>query len=79
MRFALPPTADEPGELHVIIESFRQNQREVFAEVKGVFRNAEIGGASLGVAESNIERVRAFVRKGVGSFLRQYDAAEEAN
>src|SRR5690606_18896376 len=42
LRLVFPETPEQPYTLQVLIESFRQNPREVYAEVKGLFNNAGI-------------------------------------
>ncbi len=79
LRFVMPRTEDHPGELHVIIESYRHNQREVFVETKGIYSGEQITADSLDSLRDNMERVRTFISHHVYPFLQQYDAAPKGN
>jgi hypothetical protein len=73
IRFILPETPENPGTLHVIVESFRHSTKEVFVEVKGVFGNQHISGDSLEGAISNIRIVRSFITDSLFPYLDQFD------
>ncbi len=77
LRFVLPATPEDPGELHVLIESFRHDPREVFVEVKGIFGNATIGADTLDAAIDNIRFVRSFIVDRVFPYLDQFDTPAE--
>ena len=73
LRFVLPATPDLPGDLHIIIESFRRRPNEVFVEAKGIFPEQQIGPASLQTAQENIQILRDFISENISPFLAQYD------
>lgn len=73
MRFVLPATGDHPGDLHVVIESFRNSRNEVFVEAKGVYRDLTLGPGDLEKAADHLRAVRAFTADNVHTFLQQYD------
>jgi len=73
LRFVLPATPDHPGDLHVVVESFRYSPDQVFAEVKGVYPNQRITSASLDTLARNISHVRGFITHNVYQFLEQFD------
>lgn len=73
MRFVLPKTEEHPGDLHLIIESFRNSRNEVFVEAKGVYRELTIGPDDLEQAADHLREVRAFTAENVHTFLQQYD------
>lgn len=77
LRFVLPETPDHPGTMHVIIESFRHDPKEVFTEVKGVFGNLNIDKEGIGAAIANIHTVRNLIKRGVFNFLNQFDHPAE--
>ena len=77
LRFMLPATAEHPGDIHVIIESFRLGKNEVFVEVKGVFRDLSIDGETLHKALEHIQVCRSFISDNVFPFLNQYDTVQE--
>jgi hypothetical protein len=73
MRFVLPKTEEHPGDLHLIIESFRNSRNEVFVEAKGVYRGLSITPHELDEAAVHLREVRAFTAENVHTFLQQYD------
>lgn len=73
LRYVLPETPDHPGSLHVIIESFLHNPKEVFVEVKGIFGNQHIDNENLPLVVDNIKTVRAFISENVFPYLNQFD------
>ena len=77
LRFVLPETPDHPGTFHVTIESFRQNPKEVFVEVKGIFGHQRIGRDDLDTAVQNIQAVRRFISDRVFPYVDQYDNPEQ--
>lgn len=78
LRFVLPETPESPGTFHVVVESFHQNYKEVFVEVKGVFANRRIDVEGLQGAVDAIRTVRAFICDNVFPYLDQYDRSAEA-
>ncbi len=77
LRFVLPETPEHPGNLHVNIESFRFDPKEVFVEVKGVFGKKPIGPDDIDDAIENVRLVRAFISDHVFPYLNQYDSPQE--
>jgi len=73
LRFVLPETPEHPGNLHVIIESFRHSQHEVFVEVKGVFGKPAVDATQLDLVLENIRGVRRFVSDRIFPYLDQFD------
>lgn len=77
LRFVLPETNENPGNLHVAIESYRHSQREVFVEVKGIFGRKSLGPNDLDLAVENIKMVRAFITSHIRPYLDQFDRPAE--
>lgn len=77
LRFVLPETPENPGNLHVIVESFRKSAGEVFVEVKGVFKDLRIDVESIETAVENIGLCRRFISECVFPFLNEYDTPKE--
>lgn len=77
LRFVLPETPEHPGNLHVVIESYRHNAKEVFVEVKGVFGGQQIDVETIEKAVDHIQLCRRFISNNVFSFLNQYDTPKE--
>ncbi len=73
LRFVLPETEDHPGNLHVLIESYKHSRNEIFVEAKSIFLNRKIGREDLSAACENIKQVRSFISDCVHPFLDQYD------
>mgnify|MGYP005855088175 FL=1 len=79
IRFVFPPVPNHPGELHLIIESYRHSMNEVFVEAKTVYPDEEITLKGMEKAGENIIRVRRFISENVYPFLQQFDAAPTAD
>lgn len=79
LRFVLPETNEHPGNLHILIESFRHSRNEVFVEAKGVFTRPPLGPAELGMVDDHARYVRTFVTGRVFPFLNQYDVSGDAS
>jgi hypothetical protein len=77
LRFVLPETPEHPGNLHVIIESFRQSRNEVFVEVKGVFSREVLSGEDTEKLRENMQTVRSFVSDAIHPYLNQFDQPQE--
>ncbi|MEX2016609.1 MAG: hypothetical protein WD873_08195 [Candidatus Hydrogenedentales bacterium] len=77
LRLVFPETSEHPYALQVLIESFRQSPREVYAEVKGLFNNAGIDIATLDNAAENVRRCRRVIEESVHPFLDQYDTPQQ--
>jgi hypothetical protein len=73
LKIELPATPEQPGDLQVTIQSFRQGINEVFVEVRGIFNGPPITRDTLDLANANIERVRRFITESVFPYLDQYD------
>ncbi len=73
MRFVFPPTPEKPEEVHLLVESFRHNVREVFVEVQTFLANVELSGRSLDTIIENIVKARRFIDERVRCFLEPYD------
>ena len=73
LRFVLPETDENPGTLHITIESFRHSRREVFVETKGIFARKPVGPADFENVLANIRLVRAFITENVYPYLNQFD------
>lgn len=78
LRFVLPETPENPGNFHVIIESFRHSLREVFVEVKAVFPNQRIDVEGMDAASANIQAIRSFISANIFPYLNQYDHPQES-
>ncbi len=76
LRFVFPETPDHAGTLHVLIESYRHSQNEVFVEVKGVFANTSITADNISQVNEHIQLCRRFVTNHVFPFLNQYDVPQ---
>jgi hypothetical protein len=77
LRFALPESPEHSGNLNVLIESFRNDAREVFVEVKGVFPNRNVTAENLETLRKPISVCREFITDSVFPFLNQYDTPAE--
>ena len=77
LRFTLPETDEYPGNLQVLIESFRQARNEVYVESKGIFARQPVGGSDLGVVLDHVRGVRSFISDRIFPYLDQYDVALE--
>jgi len=77
LRFVLPETPENRGVLHVVIESFRHNIREIFIEVKGIFGSQRLDPASFESAIQNIHHVRDFITANIFPYLNQFDLPRE--
>ena len=77
LRLVFPETPEQPYALQVLIESFRQNPREVYAEVKGLFNNAGIDVETLDKMTENVRRCRRVIEESVHPFLDQYDTPQQ--
>lgn len=77
LRFMLPETPDYPGTLHVLVESFRHNPRELFAEVKAIHGNLHIQPDCINGVLQNIQTTRAFIVNNLFPYLNQYDVPAE--
>lgn len=77
IRFVLPGSAEHPGTLHVIIESYRYSRDEVFVEVKGLFGRPEVAERPTEDLIANIEGVRRFINEAVYPYLQQFDVIQE--
>jgi hypothetical protein len=76
LRFVFPETADHPGTLNVLVETFRYNPREVLVEVKGLFDRNAMGGHDMDVAANHVQLVRRFILDNVFPFLNQFDTPQ---
>jgi len=77
LRFVLPETPEHRGALHVVIESFRHNIREIFVEVKGIFGSQRLDSASIETGLQNIREVREFITGNIFPYLDQFDLPQE--
>ena len=77
LRFVLPETAEDPGTLHITIESFKQSRNEVYVEVKGIFGKRPVDAENLDVILDNIRLVRSFITESVHPYLDQYDVPQD--
>ncbi len=73
IRFVLPETPEHPGQLNVLIESFRHSKNEVFVEVKGVFQGLRASPLDLSPFKENTFVVRNFISSNVYTYLNQFD------
>ena len=78
LRFALPETEDQPGNLNVIIESYRHSRREVYVEVKGLFQQHPVAPGQMGTVVAHVRAVRDFIAERVQPYLAQYDHGGDA-
>lgn len=76
LRFVFPETPEHPGTLHVLIESYRHSQNEVFVEVKGVFGNLAITAENIAQVSDHVQTCRRFVTNHIFPFLNQYDVPQ---
>jgi len=77
LRFMLPETPDHPGTLHVLVESFRHNPRELFAEVKAIHGSLQVRPDSVNSLIQHIQSTRAFIVHNLFPYLNQYDVPPE--
>lgn len=77
LRFSLPETPQNRGSLNVIIESFKHSNKEIFVEVKGLFKGPLKNEETMADAVENIEVCRAFITDNIYPFLNQYDTPKE--
>lgn len=77
LRFVLPETPEHRGTLHVLIESFRHNIREIFVEVKAIFGSQRLDSASIDTGLQNIHDVRDFITGNIFPYLDQFDLPQE--
>jgi hypothetical protein len=73
VRFVFNETPDYPGTFHVSIEPFRFGPREVFIEVKAVFRNLSIDGSAMEQAQGALHDARAFLTDRLYPYLNAFD------
>jgi hypothetical protein len=77
LRFVLPETPEHRGALHIAIESFRHNVREIFVEVKGIFGGERLDSGSFETGLDNIREVREFIIGNIFPYLDQFDLPQE--
>jgi len=77
LRFVLPETPEHRGALHIVIESFRHNVREVFVEVKGVYGGQKIDAENVEQGLQHIRDVREFITANIFPYLNQFDLPQE--
>jgi len=73
LRYVLPESETDPGQLHVTIESFRHSKNELFVEVKGIFGRQPVGAGQMNVVQDNIRAVRDFISGRIHPYLNQFD------
>jgi len=73
LRYMLPETPENRGTLHVIVESFLHNPKEVFVEVKGIYGNLRIGREDITGINANVMSVRSFITDSIFPYLNQFD------
>ncbi|MCX8065647.1 MAG: hypothetical protein N3G21_10840 [Candidatus Hydrogenedentes bacterium] len=73
IRFVFPESNETPGLLHIAIESFRHNKKEVFVEVRGIFSKHPITPNSVKPLLENLKALRDFLTNRVQYFLSQFD------
>lgn len=77
-RLVLPETPQSRGTIHLAIESFRHDPREVLVEVKALYNDPLKSADKVGAVLQNIQATRAFIVECVQPFLEQYDVPQEA-
>ncbi len=78
IRFVLPHAPNIPGDLHVIIESYRHSRNEVFVEAKSVYSALHATASEVSALAENIEHTHGFIRNNIFNYLQQYDVNPEA-
>jgi hypothetical protein len=73
LRLVLPQVPGHADELHVAMESFRHDPKEILVEVKGIYPGAPLSRETAAAATERIEAVRAVITDSVFPFLDQYD------
>ncbi|MCC6144770.1 MAG: hypothetical protein IT368_13265 [Candidatus Hydrogenedentes bacterium] len=76
LRFVMPETNEDPGTLHVTIESYRHSRNEVFVEAKGIFTRNAVGPENIDLVMKSIQEVRHFISDRVYPYLNQFDQVE---
>lgn len=74
LKFVLPETPDHRGTLHISIEPFRQEPREVFVEVKAAYRGEPTPVDEVEVFTGRVLESRSFVTENIYPYLNQFDA-----
>ncbi len=73
VRFVLPESNETPGVIHIAIESFRHNKKDVFVEIRGIFGRTPITATSVGILIENLKNLREFVTNRIQYYLAQFD------
>jgi hypothetical protein len=73
IRFALPETPDHPGMITISIESFHQDPREIYVELKGVYGKLHVTEDSLNELTSTITSCRSFIQDRIRPYLDTFD------
>lgn len=74
LKFVMPETPDHSDTLHISIEPFRQEPREVFVEVKAAYRGEPVQADDAAVFTQRVLESRAFVTDNIYPYLNQFDA-----
>lgn len=77
LRFSLPETPENRGSLNVIIESFKHSNKEIFVEVRGLFKGPLMSEENMDGVIANIGLCREFITDHIYPFLNQYDTPKE--
>ena len=78
LKFVLPEGPEHPGTLHISIEPFRQEPREVFVEVKAAYRGEPIEPDNLDILGERVTDARGFVTDNIYPYLEQFDTPGES-
>lgn len=73
LRFVLPETPEHAGTLHVIVESFKHSNSEVFVEVKGVYGRQPVAPHQIEDIIDHVQAVRGFISDSIFPYVNQFD------
>lgn len=73
IRLVLPESNDTPGLIHIAIESFRHNKKDIFVEIRGIFSKNPITPVAVKPLLDNLIALREFLTTRIQYFLAQFD------
>jgi len=73
LRFVLPATPQHDGAYHILIEPFRQSPREIFVEVKSVYKDMGEDENPFPLITKRLRDVRGFISDNIYPYLDQFD------
>jgi hypothetical protein len=77
LRFLLPETKEQAGALNVTIEPFRQSPKEIYVEVRALYKGLRINPDETAMAAEQLRAIRHFITDNVYPYLNQFDVPVE--